>query len=270
MRPERARTYRTEGIILNRRDWGEADRLITLLTPEHGKLRVVAIGARKPTTRKSGHLELFTRGLFVLARGRTFDKLTQAQTLDYFTNIRHDLTRIGQAGVLCELGDRFLEEADAAPAVYDLLHNALLALDSGDNGDVVLFHFQMQLFDLVGYRPVLHQCVVCEDPLEPVAQFISVALGGIVCPTCYQRLHADEGPLAKQIVRALSLNALKVLRFLQTTPWPRIRRLRLPAEVREEVRTLLDLWATHHLERGLRSGRFLREIEASYKKEKKP
>lgn len=270
MRPERARTYRTEGIILNRRDWGEADRLITLFTPEHGKLRVIAVGARKPTTRKSGHLELFTRGVFVLARGRTFDKLTQAQTLDYFEGIRRDLTRIGQAGMICELVDRFFEEADASPAVYDLLHNALLALDSGDNGDVVLFHFQMQLFDLVGYRPVLHHCVVCEEPLEPVAQFISVALGGVVCPACHQRLHDEEGALARQMLRPLSLNALKVLRFLQTAPWPRVRGLRLPPAVREEVRTLLELWATHHLERGLRSGRFLREVEASYESEKKP
>ncbi|GAP62033.1 DNA repair protein RecO [Ardenticatena maritima] len=270
MRPERARTYQTEGIILNRRDWGEADRLITLFTPEYGKLRVVAVSARKPTTRKSGHLELFTRGRFVLARGRTFDKLTQAQTLDYFEGVRRDLARIGQAGMLCELVDRFFEEADAAPAVYDLLHNALLALNSGDPGDLVLLHFQMHLFDLVGYRPALHECVVCGEPVAPVAQFISVELGGVVCPTCRQRLREEEGAAAEQLVRPLSLNALKVLRFLQTAPWPRVRKLRLPDDVREEVRTLLELWATHHLERGLRSGRFLREVEAWYDAKKKP
>ena len=89
----RARVYRTEAIVLRRTDFGEADRLLTVYTPDRGKLRLIAKGARKPTSRKSGHVELFSRGQFLVAVGRELDIITQAETLEPFRPLRENLLR---------------------------------------------------------------------------------------------------------------------------------------------------------------------------------
>jgi recombinational DNA repair protein (RecF pathway) len=89
----RERNYRAEAVVLRRRDLGEADRLLTVYSREHGKLQQVAKGARRPSSRKAGHLELFTRVQIQAARGRELDVITQAEALDLFSELRSDLTR---------------------------------------------------------------------------------------------------------------------------------------------------------------------------------
>src|SRR5436309_11311354 len=92
----RERVYRTEAVIIRRSDFGEADRLLTLMTPQ-GKRRVIAKGARKTTSRLAGHIELFTHTMLLLAIGRTFDVLTQSTILHSFDTLRGDLERISAA-----------------------------------------------------------------------------------------------------------------------------------------------------------------------------
>lgn len=89
----RPRVYSTEAIVLRRDDYGEADRLLTLLTPRSGKMRVMAKGARKTSSRKAGHVELFTRVTLMLARGRLFDIVTQAEAIETHRALREDLQR---------------------------------------------------------------------------------------------------------------------------------------------------------------------------------
>ncbi|MFQ5886561.1 MAG: DNA repair protein RecO, partial [Anaerolineae bacterium] len=85
---QRERLYRAEAIVLRRMNLGEADRLLTLYTPEWGKIRVVAKGVRKPTSRKAGHLELFTHSRLLIAKGRSLDIVTQAETITPFLPLR--------------------------------------------------------------------------------------------------------------------------------------------------------------------------------------
>lgn len=250
MSERRLRVYRTDAIVLSRRDWGEADRLVTLFSPAYGKIRAVAPGARKPQTRKSGHLELFTRGHFVLAKGRTFDKITQAETLDYYPNLRSDLPSVGRASLVCELVDRFVEERDENPPLYELLVRTLERLDAGDAPDVALLFYFTHLLTLVGYRPDLFFCAVCHTPLEPGDHFFSVEEGGVVCAACQGNV-----PL-----HPLPLPALKVLRFLQVEAWPRVRRLRLDTGTYRQVEGILQAYVAYLLEREPRSVRFLREV----------
>lgn len=85
------RSQRVEAVVLRHSDWGEADRMLTIFTRELGKLRVVAKGARRPRSRKAGHLEPFTRVALLLARGREIWIVTQAETLDAYLPVRDDL-----------------------------------------------------------------------------------------------------------------------------------------------------------------------------------
>src|SRR5512145_3243804 len=91
--PKEERVFRTDAVILRRQDFGEADRLLTLLTPEHGKFRAIAKGARKPTARKTGHVELFALVDMLIARGRELHIVAQAETKEPFLVLREDLVR---------------------------------------------------------------------------------------------------------------------------------------------------------------------------------
>ena len=90
----RPRTYRTEALVLRQASLGEADLLLSLLTPDQGKLRAVARGARRVTSRLVGHLEPLTRVNLAVARGRTRDVITQAQGLESFAALKGDLEAI--------------------------------------------------------------------------------------------------------------------------------------------------------------------------------
>jgi recombinational DNA repair protein (RecF pathway) len=103
------RRYTTDAIVLSRFDLGEADRVLTLITPAGGKLKAIAKGIRKPTSRLGGSLEPFAELTVALARGRTFDVVTQVSVGHAWLNLRDDLESAATAWYLAELADRILE-----------------------------------------------------------------------------------------------------------------------------------------------------------------
>src|SRR3954466_9726384 len=116
----RDRIYRTEAVIIRRADFSEADRVLTLITPQ-GKRRVVAKGARKTTSRLAGHIELFTHAALLLAIGRHLDIITQSTILRSSGGLRGALRRIGAAYYVAELIDRLTEEEDENRPAFELL-----------------------------------------------------------------------------------------------------------------------------------------------------
>src|SRR5687768_9809563 len=98
----REKTYRTEAIVLRRTDFGEADRLLTLFSRELGKIKAIAKGARKPQSRKTGHVELFMRTQFLIAQGRDLDIITQAEMVEGYQALREDLVRTTYASYAVE------------------------------------------------------------------------------------------------------------------------------------------------------------------------
>lgn len=252
----RERLYRVEAIVLKRTDHGEADRLLTLLTPDRGKLRAIAKGARKPSSRKSGHVELFTHCALMLAKGHALDVVTQADTIDSFIELRDQLDRVGYAYYLAELVERFTEEATENQPIYDLLLRALgwLAVAS-TKPDLLARFFELRLLQFVGYRPQLFECLHCGKPLEPIENFFSAEAGGVLDPACMlAQQHARDA-------QKISLTALKALRYLQTREWEAVRGLRLASEAMSEVEMLLQRYIVYHLERNLKSVEFLRELK---------
>jgi len=131
------RLYTTEAIIVRRRDQGEADRVLTLCTPQ-GKRVVIAKGARKPSSRKAGHLELFARVRMVVARSpSSWDVVSQAEALEPHAALRGDLVRGTYARYVTELYDRFVAEDEGGPALFDLLSRTLDYLSQVEVGESV-------------------------------------------------------------------------------------------------------------------------------------
>ncbi|HEV7128894.1 MAG TPA: DNA repair protein RecO [Ktedonobacterales bacterium] len=251
------RVYDTEAIVLRRTDFGEADRILTLFTPKGGKVRAIAKGVRRTTSRLAGHLEPFARAQLLLATGRDLDIVTQAESRERLDHLRDDLWHASGAWYIAELVDRFLEDADPHPRLYQLFTQTLRQLDAGaaapasSRGWLALRYFELYLLGELGYRPALHQCASCDTPLTPIENGYNPELGGALCPRC-----------SRYSQRRLSLTALKVLRLLQTTEWEALPKLRLSAAVRDEVEAVLQSTLRFHLDRDLKSWTFLQSAPA--------
>ncbi|MEJ5202027.1 MAG: DNA repair protein RecO [Anaerolineales bacterium] len=248
---ERGRSIRVEAVILRHSDWGEADRLLVIYTREVGKLRVVAKGVRRLRSRKAGHLEPFTRSVLMLARGRDFWIVTQAQTLDAYLPLREDLLRTGYAAYVVELVDRFSYDEEASPILYQLLTETLERICTEEDPIPALRYYDVRLLDVIGFRPRLFHCVGCGSQIIAQDQFFSAVLGGALCPNCTKR---DAG------ARPVSMRALKYLRHYQRSTYAEARRVGLPTAVRSELEALLQYYLTFLLERNLNVPSFIRSI----------
>ncbi len=248
-RPERS--YRTPAIILKRFDLGEADRLLTILTPQYGKLEAVAKGARKLTSHKTGHVELFTRADMLLNRGRELDVVNQCEMTAAYLPLREDLMRGAYANYCAEMLDRFTSsgEDDGAARLFKLFDETLARLCDETDPRLVVRYYELHLLDIVGYRPELARCVIGGETIQAEDQYFSNAEGGVVCPK-----DAVRGTATTQI----SMRALKVLRHLQRGGYPQA--LIVPPELHEEVERVQQGYITYLLERRLKSVDFIRRV----------
>lgn len=247
----RERTVRTEAIVLRRTDFGEADRMLTLYSREFGKIKVLAKGARKPQTRKTGHVDLFMRTNFLIARGRNIDLITQAELVEPYAALHDDLVRATYASYAVELLDRFTVEDDPDPRKYNLLADALGWFAASANFLLAARVYELRLLALAGYQPQLFHCVACGNPIEEQDQFYSAELGGLICP-------ADRA--ADRAARPISAAAVKVLRYLQSRPWATVHNLQLRRELHAELEAVMHYYLQYILERELKSVDFLNRL----------
>lgn len=247
----RIRLYRSEAIVLRRHEVGEADRILTLYTPDRGKLVAIAKGVRRISSRKSGHVELFTHVAVLLAAGRNLDVLTQAETIEPFRGIRDDLIRTTYAYHVAELTDRLTVDASPLPAAFWLLRDTLAALSTADDPSLAARYFEVRLLGLLGFRPQLFTCVACGKTVDPDGNAFSPDLGGVVCPACAPG-HREAVPLGER--------AFRVLRFLQTREWAMVQRVALEPATRGALERLMQAYVRHILERDLHSVSFLRGL----------
>jgi len=246
------RRYSTDAIVLSRFDYGEADRILTLITPGSGKLKAIAKGIRRPTSRIGGSLEPFAELHVALARGRTFEVVTQVSVGHAWLNLRDSLESTATAWYLAELADRSLEERTAAEPVYTLLRRAYELLDVGMAPGRVARLYEMHLADELGVRPEVDRCVECDRFLEVGGRFRWVPpLGGVLCDRCPGPPHDRTG---------LTLEALKLLKAYQRQDVEAISALRLAAATEREVEGALRDFIRIALERDARSLAFLDEI----------
>jgi DNA repair protein RecO (recombination protein O) len=251
----RSRLYKTEAIVLRSMNLGEADRVLTVLTPRLGKLRVIAKGVRRTRSRLGGGLELFGNVQLVLAVGRTFDVVTGVSLEDPHLGLRNDLHSTAAAWYLVELADRFCEGAADSYAAFMLLGQSLSGLDAGGavSREVIARWFELHLLDVMGFRPELSQCLECGAEVVPDGNFYSPVGGGVLCPSC------GSGALA---ARRISPDALKVLRHLQRSELVDVLRLTLATPLHREVERLLHATVSAVLERELRTRDFFEEVAA--------
>lgn len=145
------KTFVVEGIVLKRRNIGEADRILTVFTRTHGKLTLKAVGVRKIASKRSSHIELLNRVSMSIYKGKGMPVLTEATALETFPDIKDNLTHIGFAYHLCELVDGLCPEGQENAVVFALLRDMLTDLSRTGNLSERIHEFEVALLSTLGY-----------------------------------------------------------------------------------------------------------------------
>ena len=247
-----SRTYRAEAIVLKTLDLGEADRILTLLTRHFGKVKVVAKGIRRPTSRLAGYAEPLSHATYQLARGRELDVLTGAESRSTYRAVREDLDRIAAAWYVAEVADRSTAERSPAAAVFDLVETALRHLEAGHAPALVCRWWDLHLLDRTGFRPELGVCARCAGALREATNAWSPYDGGAVCTSCVDSSLAG--------LPALSVRALKSLRYLLASDFAAASLLRVDEILERELERHLRAFLHHVLDREIASARLIDEL----------
>ena len=230
--------YKDEGIVLKTIKLGEADRIVTLFTRYHGKVRAVAKGIRKTKSRFGGRLEPFTRVQLMIYRGRRdLDTITSADIVTSFHEVRDDYERLTAASALVELVEKITPDRERALPTYALLLSGLTAL-AEDRGVSVLPAFVVKLLSISGFHPQLSSCAGCGADSGLVG--FSPEIGGALCSDCWA-----EDPQAFR----LGEDRLVLLSHLLSADFG--ERAEPPVVI--EITDALRRYAEYHLERPLRS-----------------
>ncbi|OAI39905.1 hypothetical protein AYO38_06690 [bacterium SCGC AG-212-C10] len=249
---ERPRVWKTEGIVLRRRNIGEADSIFTIYADREGKFDAIAKGVRKVRSHMRGHIEPLMRTRVMLAQGRTLDVLTQAEVVQAYRNIREDLSRGADAMYCAELVDRFTIEHGHNPGVFGWLAAVLDALEAGSPHHV-LRQFELQMLALAGYELQLDGCGLCGARLPEEETLFSTSAGGLLCVQC--RPSGGTG-------RMLTVRAVKVMRFARVAGCAEFAALRVSPDLDAELRAALGSMVHAVLERQPLTERYVDEIAA--------
>lgn len=171
-----------QGIVLRSFPFGEADRVVVLLSPNRGKLRTVAKGVRRTTSRFGGRLEPFSHVDLVLYEGRNLDTLTAATTIDSFPRLRSDLDKVVAAGTMVEVADAVAQEEENSRRLFLLLYRGLKALERGPLHPDLVASFLLKAAEIVGVSPALRHCAGC-GRRDGLTRF-SFSAGGAQCDAC--------------------------------------------------------------------------------------
>ena len=244
----RDRLYRTNAIVLQSRDLGEADRILIVYTPGYGKVSIIAKGARKARSRLGPYLDYFSEVALHLTRGRDLDVVTSVETIDQHPSLRTDIDAFGHAAHFAELVRDLTKERQSNPRVYELLSSSLSLLDDGIDPWHVARHFELGLLVTLGYGPEIVRCVNCQRDLKAVPNPFSSSLGGMLCPDC---AGLDPGAIL------LSVNAQKYLRMLARSGLSSVIGLNPSAPERHEIGQVMLAYLRHVGERDFNSLRVL-------------
>ena len=257
---DRPRFAKTDALVLKQLPLGEADRLLTLFTANYGKLRAVARGIRRPRSHMAGHLESLVYCRVMVTRGRTLDTISGVETLRSFAQLRQDLEGATRALVCVEQVDALTPEGQANYPVLTLLLETLGWLEEGEK-DQAISYFNVHLLEHMGYMPELHRCVACHTLVQPSQNAFSPGLGGVICLSCVQGWtpHSSvEGTGAPFL--PLSLNTLKVLRYIHDNPYTAVRGLQIKPPLAAELESLLRSYTSYLVERQLKTPTFLQKL----------
>ncbi|MDO8444134.1 MAG: DNA repair protein RecO [bacterium] len=243
-------SIKTSGIVLKGTNFGEADKILTVFTERLGKVKVLARGVRKIKSHLAGALEPFILSELLLHEGKTFYSISGAEIIKSYPTIHDDIDKIARVFFLGELIDNFVTLDEKSGAMFELFVSALDSLEKNSK-DILLLSFQLKIVEAAGFKPELYFCVHCKEKIVAGDNFWDNLEGGLICDSCQQKFHHGK---------AISDNAIKLLRFIEQNKFAEIERIKDNLETREEAENILTLYVRGILEKELKSESFLKMV----------
>lgn len=238
--------YKADAVVLRARDCGSGNKLLILYSREYGKIKVMAHGVSKPTSRKRGAVQPFTRTQFLIYRGRELDSVSQCEGIEMFSSLKGNLATISYASYLAELVDAITPEREPNRNLFYLFLETLRLMVVEDT-ELLVRAFEVKAAGLMGYRPVLESCAQCQKPLGAEI-FFSPGTGGVVCSSC--------GPAVPDVMPC-SRGVVQTLKVLLSWPLAKLHQLKVERRARNRIKYLLHEYLKYHLEQDFKSAAFL-------------
>lgn len=242
---------KTKGIVIKRVNLGEADKIITLLTKDRGKIRAIAKGVRKPKAKLAGFLDLFHYNEYLIAEGRNLDIITNASTVENWYGINQNLSQVALAYYMAETIDKLIEETQEIGDIFDLIYFCFDTLCLNKiNLDVLRSFFEINIVSALGYKPELDRCIECNQVIQKDAWF-SFALGGVLDSS-----HKNSGLL----VLPLSLLDLKTLKEIYINNVHDLKSINWVSEISPQLSKISTGFLNYIVDRNIKSQEFLNEV----------
>lgn len=242
--------HKWEGIVLKVRAYGESNKIVTLMTREAGKVSAMARGAKKPSSRLASVTQPFTYGVYVVQRHTGMGTLQQGEHLHSMRHIREDIVATAYASYIVELVDRIVEEGRPEPYAFEVLMQALQAIEEGYDPEAITLFVEWKFLPYTGVQPILHACAGCGAVDGEFA--FSFKEGGFLCHRCFQ--------LDPYLIR-LSPKQLKLIRMFYTVPIDQVGKLELKKETKQFIKKIVTTIFEEQTGIRLKTRSFIEQLE---------
>jgi DNA repair protein RecO (recombination protein O) len=243
--------HKTPALVLDIKDFGEADRIVTFLTSRFGKLKGIAKSAKKSQRRFGAALDLFSHVELSFFSKETLGllRINSCHLLQNFPAIHHDLSRMAYASYLAELLNEMTAEGDRHPDLFEMSISFFSILDTSAPREDVLRLFEMRLLNATGYRPALNHCVGCRRTWQKAENtWFCIAKGGLLCEACVS---------GEKKVYPVSPGTARLLELAGTIAHDKLQRLVFSPRALAEAREFLPHFIQHQLGKELVTLKFL-------------
>ena len=270
--------FNTRGVVLRATDVGERDRMLTVLTAEHGKVSVFARGVRKITSGSLPASQLFAYADFTLRRGAQYCFLNESTIRETFLGISSTIEGAALASYLCEVADELSVEGEPSPEMLQLVLNTLWTIAAGSKPlYLVKGAFEMRAAAIAGFMPDIESCAGCG--CEELSSFgmLDVMNGRLICGECYDSLYRERLEWASAylpkdaaltdeygqavLFRRLNFSALQAIRYVLYTDAKRQFSFTVDGEGIVLFADACETYLLHHIGHGYRTLSFYKSLE---------
>lgn len=238
-----AESFSSQAVILKRDDWRESDSRVVLYTKNFGKIILIARGIKKTKSKLAGHIEPFNLVDILILKGKSIDYLGSAVSRCSYFNLKNDLNALYFSGQALSLFNSLVKEALPEEELFyflttwlELINEKSLDTLTKEEGEQLYNYFVIRLMTLLGYKPELFYCTLCQKKIKEADNYLNLRLGGVMDETCLKEQGAKYLP--QEIVK-ISNNAIKVLRlFSQKDLYPN---LKIQPELLREISRIVKI-----------------------------
>ncbi|OWZ83069.1 DNA repair protein RecO [Natranaerobius trueperi] len=233
--------YKTDAIVIKNQDYRDYDKLVTLFSPEYGRISSIVKGVKKPKSKLSGIVQSFTYANFQLYSGRSLDKIVQGKIVHEFGKVRTDLAIMSAGMCILELLDKTIPEGEEYSALFGVTLSSLHLLEKGYSPSLVLRIFEAKLIHNLGVSPDLSGCANHEKEVmsNNTRSFFDPESGGLICEECFEKLKAYEKDMHISAF-PIDFGSVNIIKRLFSLPVYQLRNLKLTSFQNSTIEKVLS------------------------------